>query len=304
MNGHDTVISATGLIKTFGTTRALDGLDLEVHRGEVHGFLGPNGSGKSTTVRALLGLVGINGGHATVFGLDPWRDAVEIHRRVAYVPGDIALWPNLSGGETIDLLMRMRGCDPHGSGSRRSEMIERFHFDPTKRGRTYSKGNRQKVALIAALSTPVELLLLDEPTSGLDPLMEQVFNDCIQEHLDEGATILLSSHILSEVERLAHSVTIIRDGRTVEAGTLDTMRHLHRSQVCATVAGTIPQLDGVDGVHDVKVDGHTVTCSVDPHALSTVLKLLGESGIEALTSNPPSLEELFLDAYRNNSEGV
>ncbi len=293
------VISAQGLVKRFGHTLALDGLDLEVPRGEVHGFLGPNGAGKSTTLRALLGLIGLDGGRTTVFGLDPWTDTVAIHRRLAYVPGDVALWPNLTGGETIDLLMRMRGADP--TRSRRDEMVERFRFDPSKRGRAYSKGNRQKVALIAALAAPVELLVLDEPTSGLDPLMEQVFNECLREHLAAGATVLLSSHILSEVERTAHSVTIIREGRTVESGVLDRMRHLHRSRLSATLTGTVPDLTGVSGVHDLVVDGRSVDCSVEPESLSAVLSALAAAGIETLSSNPPSLEELFLDAYRNGA---
>jgi len=295
------VISAQGLVKRFGHTLALDRLDLEVRRGEVHGFLGPNGAGKSTTLRALLGLIGLDGGRTTVFGLDPWTDTVAIHRRLAYVPGDVALWPNLTGGETIDLLMRMRGADP--TRSRRDEMVERFRFDPSKRGRAYSKGNRQKVALIAALAAPVELLVLDEPTSGLDPLMEQVFNECLREHLAAGATVLLSSHILSEVERTARSVTIIRDGRTVETGVLDRMRHLHRSRLSATVTSTVPDLTGVRGVHDLVVDGRSVDCSVEPESLSAVLGALAAAGIEALSSNPPSLEELFLDAYRNGAGG-
>jgi len=291
------VISAQGLVKHFGRTRALDGLDLEVCRGEVHGFLGPNGAGKSTTLRALLGLIGLDGGRVTVFGLDPWTDTVAIHRRLTYVPGDVALWPNLTGGETIDLLMRMRGVDP--ARSRRDEMIERFRFDPSERGRTYSKGNRQKVALIAALAAPVELLVLDEPTAGLDPLMERVFDECLQEHVAAGATALLSSHILSEVDRAARSVTIIRDGRTVESGVLERMRHLHRSRLSATVTGTVPDLTGVNGVHDLVVDGRSVDCSVEPESLSTVLSALAAARIEALSSNPPSLEELFLDAYRD-----
>lgn len=300
MGGDDgVVISAQGLVKRFGHTLALDGLDLEVPRGEVHGFLGPNGAGKSTTLRALLGLIGLDGGRTTVFGLDPWNDTVAIHRRLAYVPGDVALWPNLTGGETIDLLMRMRGADP--TRSRRDEMVERFRFDPSKRGRAYSKGNRQKVALIAALAAPVELLVLDEPTSGLDPLMEQVFNECLREHLAAGATVLLSSHILSEVERTAHSVTIIREGRTVESGVLDRMRHLHRSRLSATVTSTVPDLTAVGGVHDLVVDGRSVDCSVEPESLSAVLSALAAAGIESLSSNPPSLEELFLDAYRNGA---
>jgi len=293
------VIEVAGLVKQFGGFRALDGLDLVVRKGEVHGFLGPNGAGKSTTIRALLGLLRTQAGSARVFGLDPWRDAVAIHRRLAYVPGDVALWPNMSGGETIDLLIRMRGADPRGS--RRDALIERFALDPTKKGRAYSKGNRQKVALVAAFATDPELLVLDEPTSGLDPLMEQVFNDCVAEHLAREATVLLSSHILSEVERLASRVTIIRDGRTVETGTLEGMRHLHRSKVVARVTGTPPDLPALPGVHDAAVDGRTVTCTVDPEALPAVLEALTRAGISALTSTPPSLEELFLDAYRTPS---
>jgi ABC-2 type transport system ATP-binding protein len=292
------LISVQGLVKTFGRFRALDGLDLEVAPGEVHGFLGPNGAGKSTTLRALLGLLRADAGTATVFGLDPWSDAVKIHRRLAYVPGDVALWPNLSGGETIDLLLRMRGCDP--ARSRRAEMLERFALDPTKKGRAYSKGNRQKVALVAAFATEVDLLVLDEPTSGLDPLMEQVFNRCVAEHTDRGATVLLSSHILSEVEHLADRITIIRDGRTVETGSLADMRHLHRSNVRAEVTGTVPDLALIAGAHDVVVEGQVVTCSVDPEGLAAVLGALSEAGLHSLTSTPPTLEELFLDAYRTD----
>ena len=216
------VIDVRGLVNTFGHVLALDGLDLQVAAGEVHGFLGPNGAGKSTTIRILLGLMRAGSGEVRLFGDDPWRHAPALHRRLAYVPGDVNLWPNLSGGETIDLLLRMRGVDP--ATSRKSELMQRLHFDPTKKGRAYSKGNRQKVALIAAFAVETELLIFDEPTSGLDPLMEQVFRDCVAEHLGHGATVLLSSHILSEVERLADRVTIIRDGRTVEAGTLDELR--------------------------------------------------------------------------------
>jgi ABC-2 type transport system ATP-binding protein len=298
------VISAHGLVKKFGNLRALDGLDLEVREGEVHGFLGPNGAGKSTTIRSLLGLLSTDGGSASVFGLDPWADAVAIHRRLAYVPGDVALWPNLSGGETIDLLIRMRGADPAGPVSRREELLERFQLDPTKRGRAYSKGNRQKVALVAAFATPSELLILDEPTSGLDPLMEQVFNECVAEHTANGATVLLSSHILSEVERLAQRVTIIRDGRAVETGSLEAMRHLHRNNVRAEVSGAVPDLSTITGVHDVVVDGPVVTCSVDPDAMADVLAALTAAGVRSLTSTPPTLEELFLDVYRGDPEGA
>ena len=297
------VISVNGLVKKFGRFRALDGLDLTVSPGEVHGFLGPNGAGKSTTIRALLGLLGIDGGTAQVFGLDPWRDAVAIHRRLAYVPGDVALWPNLSGGETIDLLLRMRGADPEGPDSRRAELLERFQLDPTKRGRAYSKGNRQKVALVAAFASRSDLLILDEPTSGLDPLMEQVFNECVAEHTAAGATVLLSSHILSEVERLADRVTIIRDGRAVESGTLEDLRHLRRNKLRAEVSGTVPDLGQIAGVHDVQVDGAVVTCSVDPEGMSAVLAALTSAGVQSLTSTPPTLEELFLDVYRTEPAG-
>ncbi len=290
------VIAVHGLVKTFGAVRALDGLDLMVAAGEVHGFLGPNGAGKSTTIRALLGLLRTDGGSASVFGLDPWQDAVGIHRRLAYVPGDVALWPNLTGGETVDLLIRLRGGDP--ARSRRAELLERFELDPTKKARAYSKGNRQKVALVAAFAIDAELLILDEPTSGLDPLMEEVFNECVAEGSATGTTLLLSSHILSEVERLADRVTIIRGGRAVETGTLEDLRHLHRSHVRAEVSGTIPELSGVRGVHDVVVEGRSVSCSVDPEGLPPVLEALTHAGVLTLTSSPPTLEELFLDAYR------
>lgn len=298
-NDDQLVISASGLAKHFGRTRALDGLDLEVRRGEVHGFLGPNGSGKSTAMRALLGLLRINGGHATVFGMDPWSDAVEIHRRLAYVPGDVALWPNLTGGETLDMLLRMGGRDPLDATSRRDELIERFHFDPTKRARTYSKGNRQKVALIVAFAGRRDLLLLDEPTSGLDPLMEQVFNECLAEHVAEGTTVLLSSHILSEVERIAERVTTIRAGRTVTSAHIDEMRRAHRTHLRITVGDGILDLTGIAGVHDLTVDGSVVRCTVDPDAMSAVIRALGQIRVDALTSTPPSLEDLFLDLYRD-----
>lgn len=296
---NELVIDVHGLVKSFGQTRALDGLDLGVAPGEVHGFLGPNGAGKSTTIRVLLGLLRKDSGSATVFGLDPWREAVPIHRRLCYVPGDVSIWPNLSGGETIDLLIRMRGADPRTS--RRQELIERFDLDPTKKGRAYSKGNRQKVALVAAFATEPELLVLDEPTSGLDPLMEQVFNECLGEHKARGATVLLSSHILSEVERLADRVTIIRAGRAVESGTLESLRRLRRSKITAVVDGQVPDLTGA-GVHDLVTDGRKISCTVDPDALLGVLTALTAAGVQSLTSVPPSLEELFLDAYRQQPD--
>src|ERR671914_2299292 len=221
-----TAIDVRGLVKTFGRTQALDGLDLTVRTGEVHGFLGPNGAGKSTAIRVLLGLLRADAGHVELLGGDPWRDAVELHRRIAYVPGDVELWPNLTGGEAIDLLARLRGGLDQ---ARRAELIERFDLDPTKKGRTYSKGNRQKVAIVAALASNAELLLLDEPTAGLDPLMEVVFQDCIAEAKTAGRSVLLSSHILAEVEKLCDTVTIIRNGRAVQSGTLAELRHLTRT---------------------------------------------------------------------------
>jgi ABC-2 type transport system ATP-binding protein len=244
-------------------------------------------------------LLRVDGGTATVFGQDPWRDAVAIHRRLAYVPGDVALWPNLSGGETIDMLLRMRGADP--DAGHREELLERFDLDPTKKGRAYSKGNRQKVALVAAFAADVDLLVLDEPTSGLDPLMEKVFADCVDERVQQGTTVLLSSHILSEVERLADRVTIIREGRVVETGTLAELRHLRRSRLQATVAHVPDGLAELDGVHDLTVDGSTLACTVDADALPGVLRRLTDAGVTALTSAPPTLEELFLDAYRTRT---
>ena len=290
------VVSVRGLVKTFGATRALDGLDLSVRRGEVHGFLGPNGAGKSTTIRILLGLLRRDTGEVRLLGGDPWSEAASLHRRLAYVPGDVSLWPNLSGGEVVDLFLRMRGAPADHPW--RAEMLERFELDPTKKGRAYSKGNRQKVALVAAFAAPADLLILDEPTSGLDPLMEEVFAATIAERRSDGTTVLLSSHILSEVERLADRVTIIREGRTVETGSLDEMRHLHRSRVRAEVVGPVPDLSGVPGVHDLSVEGSVVSCTVQPEGLPAVLGALTAAGVRTLTSTPPSLEELFLDAYR------
>jgi ABC-2 type transport system ATP-binding protein len=288
------VIDIAGLVKRFGATTALDGLDLTVAQGEVHGFLGPNGSGKSTTIRVLLGLLRADGGTARLFGGNPWRQAAELHRRLAYVPGDVTLWPNLSGGETIDLLGHLRGGL---DAKRRAELIERFDLDPTKKGRAYSKGNRQKVALVAALSADVELLLLDEPTSGLDPLMESVFEDCIDEFKDEGHAVLLSSHILAEVERLCDRVSIIRAGRTVESGTLAELRHLTRTSVSAELGSAPTGLDQLEGVHDLVVEGNRAIFEVDTELLGVALAALGRFGIRTLTSQPPTLEALFLRHY-------
>ncbi|GAA1242571.1 ABC transporter ATP-binding protein [Prauserella halophila] len=287
-------ISVAGLHKTFGRTTALDGLDLHVTTGEVHGFLGPNGSGKSTTIRVLLGLLRADSGDVRLLDGDPWRQAATLHRRLAYVPGDVSLWPNLSGGEVIDLLGRLRGgLDKR----RRAELIERFELDPTKKGRTYSKGNRQKVALVAALASDVELLILDEPTSGLDPLMEAAFQETIREVRGEGRTVLLSSHILAEVEALCDRVSIIRAGRTMETGTLDDLRHLTRTSISAELAGHPNGLANLSHVHDLRVDDNTVHFDVDTDALDEALRRLTDIGVRSLTSTPPTLEELFLRHY-------
>ncbi|MDS0136309.1 MULTISPECIES: ABC transporter ATP-binding protein [unclassified Amycolatopsis] len=291
-------ITADGLTKAFGRTKALDGLNLTVHTGEVHGFLGPNGAGKTTTIRVLLGLMRADGGRATLLGGDPWTDATELHRRLAYVPGDVTLWPNLTGGEVIDLLGRLRGgLDT----ARRAELIERFDLDPRKKGRTYSKGNRQKVALVAALASDVELLVLDEPTSGLDPLMEEVFREVVAEERERGdRTVLLSSHILSEVEALCDRVTIVRAGRTVESGTLDELRHLGRITIDASLARVPADLGSLPGVHDLSSYGSHVHLSVDQTALDDVMRHLAGAGLRSLVSRPPTLEELFLRHYRHD----
>ncbi|HEX2895809.1 MAG TPA: ABC transporter ATP-binding protein [Marmoricola sp.] len=302
-SGEEVVVSASGLVKRFGPVAALDGLDLEVRRGEVHGFLGPNGAGKSTTIRIMLGLVRKSGGEAKLFGKDPWHRAAPLHRRLGYVPGDVTLWPGLSGGQCIDVLAQVHGgIRP----DRREELIERFDFDPTKRARDYSKGNRQKVSLIAALAVDVELLILDEPTSGLDPLMEQAFQEVIRERAAEGVTVLLSSHILAEVEALADRVTIVRKGRTVTTGTLAELRRHTRTSIHA-VTERPPRLDDVPGVANLAVDGHEggteVRLSADASALGEVVGRLHGAGVDTLTVTPPSLDELFLHAYAEQPDG-
>lgn len=296
-----TAISVNQLVKTFGSTRALDGLDLEVATGEVHGFLGPNGAGKTVTIRILLGLLRADSGEARLLGGDPWHDAVELHRRLAYVPGDVSLWPNLSGGEVIDLLGRLRGgLDPR----KRAELIERLALDPRKKSRTYSKGNRQKVALVAAFASDAELFVLDEPTSGLDPLMEAVFQQCVSEVTAEGRTVLLSSHILAEVEKLCDRVTIIRHGRAVQSGSLEEMRHLTRTSVRVATERPLTGLDQFDGVHDIaRVDGQ-VGFDVDGSHLDAVIRHLSSFGITSLISQPPTLEELFLRHYGDVVDGA
>ncbi|RSN58584.1 ABC transporter ATP-binding protein [Amycolatopsis sp. WAC 04182] len=290
----ENAISISGLHKSFGRTKALDGLDLQVPVGEVHGFLGPNGAGKSTTVRVLLGLLHADSGDVRLLGGDPWKDAASLHRRLAYVPGDVNLWPNLSGGEVIDLLGRLRGgLDQR----RRKDLIERFDLDPRKKGRTYSKGNRQKVAIVAALASHVDLLILDEPTSGLDPLMEATFQYAIQEEREQGRTVLLSSHILAEVEALCDKVSIIRNGHTVETGTLAELRHLTRTSITAELAGPPNGLTRLENIHDLKVEGNRVRFDVETRSLDEALRQLTQVGVRSLTSQPPTLEELFLRHY-------
>ncbi len=287
------VLRAAGLTKRYGRVVALDGLDLEVGAGEVHAFLGPNGAGKTTTIRILLGLLQADAGVVTLLGGDPWRDAVELHRRLAYVPGDVTLWPGLTGGEIIDLLGRLRGGL---DAKRRKALTERFDLDTSKKARAYSRGNRQKVALIAALASDAELLLLDEPTAGLDPLMEATFRECVHDERRDGRTILLSSHILAEAEALADRVTIIRDGRAVETGALAEMRHLARISVEAELAAPVA-LDEVAGVHELAVTGTLVCCQAERGALDEVVGRMHQAGILSLTCRPPTLEELFLRHY-------
>ncbi len=290
----DPLVSIANLVKTFGQTRALDGLDLEVRAGEVHGFLGPNGSGKSTTLRVLLGLVRPDSGTVRLLGGDPWRDAAELHRRLAYVPGDVNLWPNLTGGEIIDLLGRLRGAQDAG---RRAELVELFELDLTKKSRAYSKGNRQKVALVAALAARVDLLLLDEPTSGLDPIMESRFQDQVNDFREQGGTVLLSSHILAEVESLCDRVSIIRSGQVVETGTLAELRHLMRTSISVDLERPAHALGEVAGVHDLVLKGNRASFEVDTVQLDAVLRTLTGLGVRTLTSQPPTLEELFLRHY-------
>jgi ABC-2 type transport system ATP-binding protein len=287
-------ISLESVVKTFGPVRALDGFDLEVAAGEVHGFLGPNGSGKSTTMRVLLGLLRTDSGTVRLLDGDPWAEAATLHRRLAYVPGEVNLWGNLTGGEVIDVLGRMRGGLDE---ARRADLVERFELDPSKKCRTYSKGNRQKVALVAGLASRVELYLLDEPTSGLDPLMEAEFQRCVHELRAEGATVLLSSHILAEVEALADRVSIIRAGRNVQTGTLADLRHLTRTTVLAETDASGEELAGLDGVHHVRRDGGRLVFEVDDDALQQVLGRLAGMGLRSLQAHPPTLEELFLREY-------
>ena len=295
----EAAIEVRGLHKSFGSTHALDGLDLEVRRGEVHGFLGPNGSGKSTTIRVLLGLLRKDAGTATLLGGDPWSEAPRLHGRLAYVPGEVSLWPQLTGGEVIDLLGRIRG---DLDSARKRELLDRFELDPRKKSRAYSKGNRQKVALVAALSSSAELLILDEPTSGLDPLMEEVFQECIREVRAEGRTVLLSSHILAEVEALCDRVSIIRAGRTVQHGSLEELRHFTHTTVIAETVRPPDGLEGLAGVTAVERRDGRVRFDVTSNELDGAIAHLSQLGIRSLVSHPPTLEELFLSQYGDRVE--
>ncbi len=288
------VINIQKLTKSFGKTRALRGIDLTVKQGEVHGFIGPNGAGKSTTIRILLGILRKSSGEVSMLGGDPWKDTVRLHRSLVYVPGDVALWPNLTGGEIIDLLGRLHGGINSG---KRKDLLERFQLDPTKKSRTYSKGNRQKVALVAALATDADLLLLDEPTSGLDPLMESIFQECIKEVKQQGKTVLLSSHILAEVEALCDRVSIIRLGQIAESGTLADLRHLTRTTVTMETASPVQDMDKLPGVHDLSRDGTKWCFSVDSDAIEGIMRTLAPLGLKSLTAEPPTLEELFMRHY-------
>jgi ABC-2 type transport system ATP-binding protein len=299
-DGESPVISISNLVKSYGSGRALDGLDLRVAPGEVHGLLGPNGAGKSTTLRILLGMLRHDSGTVRLLGGDPWSDAVSLHRRIAYVPGDVELWPGLTGGEAIDLFARLRGGVDR---RRREELVERFDLDPRKKGRAYSKGNRQKVALISALASHAEVLLLDEPTAGLDPLMEAAFQEYIRRARDEGCTVLLSSHILAEVEALADRISIVRRGKVVESGTLSDLRHLSRTAVTARTARPVTGLADRPGVHDLREEGGQIRFDADARHLPDIMRELSSHGVRALTASPPTLEQLLLRHYGDDLHG-
>jgi len=303
MNGGFTmtVLKTTNLTKKFGGFTALDGIDLELNKGEVFGFIGPNGAGKSTTIRILLGILKATEGTVEIFGMDAWEDAVEVHKRIAYVPGDVNLWPNLTGGEVIDLFVKLRGSNHE---NRRAELIQKFDLDPTKKCRTYSKGNRQKVALIAAFSSEADLYILDEPTSGLDPLMEQVFQQCVMDVKNAGKSVLLSSHILSEVEKLCDRVGIIRQGKIIETGTLRELQHLTRTNLLVETKQPITLLKEITGVYDIKEQNQALSFQVESEALDTVMKHISQFGIVKLESAPPTLEDLFMGYYERSPEGT
>ncbi len=290
------LMQVTNLTKKYGQFTALSDVNITVEPGEVYGFIGPNGAGKTTTIRVLLGILKATSGGATIFGKDVWKDAVEIHKNVAYVPGDVNLWSNLTGGEVIDLFVRLRKGN---NRSRKEELIRRFDLDPTKKCRTYSKGNRQKVALVAAFSSDADFYILDEPTSGLDPLMEKVFQECVLEVKKTGKAVFLSSHILQEVERLCDKVSIIREGKIMETGTMKELRHLTRTSVSVETERPLEGLEGVPGVHGVRKSNGGLTFAVDTKELNRVVAHLTNFGVIKLESSPPTLEELFMSHYEN-----
>lgn len=293
------LVKVTNLTKKFGEFTALDRVNLEINRGEVVGFIGPNGAGKSTTIRILLGILKASEGDVKIFDQDAWDDAVEIHKRVAYVPGDVNLWPNLTGGEVIDLFVKLRGVQDK---SRREELIKKFNLDPTKKCRTYSKGNRQKVALIAAFSSDADLYILDEPTSGLDPLMEQVFQECVMDVKNKGKSVILSSHILSEVEKLCDKVAIIRQGKIIETGTLDELRHLTRTQILVKTKQPITKLHELHGIHEIKETDQGWSFQVDTEEMDDAIRHISQFGIVKLESAPPTLEDLFMRHYEGSDK--
>lgn len=289
------IIETNSLVKRFGKFTALNEINIDVNEGEVYGFIGPNGAGKSTTIKILLGILKATSGEARLFGRDAWKDAVDIHKKIAYVPGDVNLWPNLTGGEAIDLFARLRGARDI---KRTNELLEKFNLDPSKKSRTYSKGNRQKVALVSAFSSDAELFILDEPTSGLDPLMEIVFQECVIEAKNQGKSILLSSHILSEVEKLCDRVGIIRQGEIIETGSLAKLRHLTRTHLIFQTSKVVPGLDSLKGVHELKADGGSISLKADAEELGAILQYISQFGINKLESMPPTLEELFMRHYK------
>lgn len=298
------VLKIEGLQKKFGKFQALKNITFDVKKGEVFGFIGPNGAGKSTTIRVLLGILRASGGQATIFGDDVWRDAVKIHRKLAYVPGDVYLWPNLTGGEVIDLFLKL---NHQKHNAKTDELIKRFEFDPAKKARTYSKGNRQKVALIAALSTDADFYIFDEPTSGLDPLNEAIFQEYVLDLKHQGKSILLSSHILSEVERMCDRIGIIRKGEIIETGSLAEMRHLMRTMITVQTKESVPEIAQLDGIHDLKTDDskpNYLSFAVDTEKMDQVMQILSAKQIMSLQSTPPTLEDLFLRYYNDDSNEV
>lgn len=293
------IITTENLTKKFGKFTALNGVNIEVAEGEIYGFIGPNGAGKSTTIRILLGMLKATSGKAQVFGKGAWKDAVDIHKRIAYVPGDVNLWPNLTGGEVIDLFLKMKG---ELNKAKRDEMIDLFQLDPAKKCRTYSKGNRQKVALVAALASDADLFIFDEPTSGLDPLMESIFQQCARDLANRGKTVFLSSHILSEVEKLCEKVAIIREGKIIEAGSLQDMRHLTRNKMTIRTKKPIPDLEKLKGVHQFVKEKDELVFQVDTDQMDEVIRYISPYGILKLESAPPTLEDLFLRHYRASDD--